>query len=124
MKFCREITVVLLTACLCFTACGSHDDVAARYRLERLLWKAQLHEREINISFIQASQRGLFRATEAFNQIVANDPLSDPGSHDWDPAVVSDIERIQIVSKIALANLYFLSEQYYDAGEYRKTDYS
>ena len=118
----RLYIFLLLSACLFLAACGTHEDVAARYRLEKLLWKAQLHEREINISFLQASQRGLILATEAFTRVLADDPLADPRAAGWDRDVVRDIKRIQIVSKIALANIYFLSEQYYNAGElYNRT---
>jgi TolA-binding protein len=109
---------ILVAASALLAACGTHEDVAERYRLEKLLWQAQLHEREINIAFLQASQRGLILATEAFTNVLAYDPLEDPRSARWDPVVVRDIERIQLVSKIALANLYFLGEQYYDAGEF------
>ncbi len=117
----KKITLyiaILLLVGMSLAACGTREDVSARYRLEKLLWKAQLHEREINIAFLQASQRGLILATDAFNQVLAVDPLTQPQADQWDPAVVADIRRIQMVSKIALANLYFLGEQYYDAGEY------
>ncbi len=114
----RVYILILPLICLFLAACSTHEEVGERYRLEKLLWKAQLHEREINIAFLQASQRGLILATEAFTQVLADDPLTNPRAAGWDGDVVRDIERIQIVSKIALANLYFLGEQYYDAGEY------
>ena len=96
-------------------ACNSFDGVEARYGLERLLWKAQMHERKININFLSTSQQDLEDAIEAFNGVVAVDPLDRPGAAAWDQEVVADINRITIVSKIALANLYFLAQRYYDA---------
>ena len=104
-------------AALVLPGCRSHDDVNARYSLERLVWKAQVQERKINIAFIRASQRDLALAIEHFTAVVNHDPLADGVPGDWDPDVVADIQRIQLVSSIALANLYFLGEFYKEAGD-------
>ena len=114
----RRGIIVLLLASVAAISCRSYEDITARYTLERKLWDAQVHERKININFLRASQRDLFLAIQAFNDVVSYDPLAGRSTERWDPVVVQDIKRIQIVSKIALANLYFLSEQYYDAGDF------
>lgn len=96
--------------------CRSQDDVRARYELERNLWRAQLHQRQINLNMLSVSQNDLSMAIAAFDRVVSYDPLRM--SADWDPAVTADIRRIRIVSKIALANLHFLNERYYRAGDF------
>jgi outer membrane protein assembly factor BamD (BamD/ComL family) len=116
----RHLLWAALGTLLLGTGCGTHDDIAARYSLERKLWRAQVHERKINIAFLRASQQGLYHAILAFNDLLSYDPLTEPGASGWDRNVVLDIRRIQIASKIALANLYFLSEQYHSAGEFYK----
>lgn len=109
--------IPLFAACL-IASCRSYDDLSARYTLERKLWEAQVHERQININFLRASQRDMSLAIQAFNNVVAFDPLAGRSTAGWDQSVVEDIKRIQVVSKIALANLYFLSERYYEAVDF------
>jgi tetratricopeptide (TPR) repeat protein len=116
----KPLWAILVVTVLFGTGCQSRDDIAARYTLERKLWRAQMQERKINIAFLRASQQGLYQATLAFEDLLSYDPLAAAAVADWDPDVVKDIRRIQISSKIALANLYFLSEQYHSAGEYYK----
>jgi tetratricopeptide (TPR) repeat protein len=113
-----RIVLVLAGLVLVTTGCRSHEEVHARYTLERLSWKAQVQERKINIAFIKASQKDLALAIERLNDVVAYDPLSQYNTSDWDPQVVSDIRRIRLASRIALASLYFLSEQYQEAGDF------
>jgi tetratricopeptide (TPR) repeat protein len=112
------VAVTFLILLLLTLGCRKHDDVHARYTLERTLWKAQVQQRKINIAFIKASQHDLELAIDDFNKLLSYDPFFIHNTDDWDPRVVRDIRRIQIVSKIALANLYFLSEQYYLAGDF------
>jgi len=114
----RRMLLVMAGLLLFVVGCRSHDDVRARYTLERLLWKAQVQERKINIAFIKASQRDLASAIDYLSEVVAYDPLTIHDTKEWDPGVVSDIRRIRLVSRIALANLYFLSEQYREAGDF------
>jgi len=103
-------------------SCTPTDDVRARYDLERLLWRAQFFQRRINLSFMQTSRNDTRLAIEAYQRVVADDPLADPGAESWSAPVVDDIRNIMLSSRIALANLYFLSERYVDAGTmYRET---
>ncbi len=103
-------------------SCAPTDDVRARYDLERRLWRAQFFQRRINLSFMQASQNDTRLAIDAYQRVVADDPLADPGADSWRAPVVDDIRHILLSSRIALANLYFLSERYVDAGSmYRET---
>lgn len=97
-------------------ACGDHADVLARYRLEQKLWRAQFYQRRINISVVRASENDMRRAIAAFNTVLADDPLDSPSAASWRPDVVADVRQIQLSSRIALANLYFLNERYGDAG--------
>ena len=98
------------------TSCADHDDLRARYQLEQKLWQAQFYQRRINISVVRASHKDTQLAIASFNDLLANDPLSAPGAAKWRPDVVKDIREIQLASRVALANLYFLSERYADAG--------
>jgi tetratricopeptide (TPR) repeat protein len=103
-------------------ACAPTDDVVARYHLERRLWRAQFFQRRINLSLLQASRHDTRQAIDAYRQVIADDPLADPRAASWRQPVVDDIRRIHLSSRIALANLYFLSERYADAGTlYRET---
>jgi TolA-binding protein len=103
-------------------ACTSTEGPVARYRLEQRLWRAQFYQRRINISFLRASQRDMQMAIAAFRDVLDSDPTAAPGAASWDQAVVDDIRDMQVVSRIALANLYFLSERYRDAGSlYQQT---
>jgi TolA-binding protein len=103
-------------------SCAPTDDIRARYDLERRLWHAQFFQRRINLSFLQASQNDTRLAIDAYQRVVADDPLADPGAESWREPVVDDIRRIMLSSRIALATLYFLSERYADAGTlYRET---
>jgi len=115
-----RIVLALAGLVLATAGCRSHEEVHARYTLERLSWRAQVQERKINIAFIKASQRDLALAIERLNDVVAYDPLSQYDESDWDPAIVRDIRRIRLASRIALASLYFLSEQYQEAGDFYK----
>jgi tetratricopeptide (TPR) repeat protein len=108
----RLTAAVLLLAA---TGCLPHDDIRARYQLERMLWHAQFFERRVNISFHHASKGDMTRAVQAFQAVIAADPLSSAEARGWDPAVASDIRRLQMSARIALAHLYFLSERYADA---------
>jgi tetratricopeptide (TPR) repeat protein len=114
----RRTAMLLAGLLLATSGCRTREDVNARYALERLSWRAQVQERKINIAFIKASQRDLALAIERLNEVVAYDPLSRYDTSDWDPSVVRDIRRIRLVSRVALANLYFLSEQYREAEDF------
>ncbi|MDH3198510.1 MAG: tetratricopeptide repeat protein [Candidatus Krumholzibacteria bacterium] len=116
----RARRLVMAAALIVLSAtggCGQRDDVSVRYALERQLWRAQLHERRINIAFLHASQRDLASAIEAFEQIVAVDPFAAGAPVAWRADEVARVRRIVMVSKIALANLYFFAERYYSAGD-------
>lgn len=103
---------------LSIVGCRTNEDVHARYTLERLLWKAQVQERKINIAFIKASQRDLTLAIDYMSEVVAYDPLAAHDTQGWNSGIIDDIRHIRLVSRIALANLYFLSEQYQEAGDF------
>jgi tetratricopeptide (TPR) repeat protein len=119
MKRAWLVAALLLPASV---ACNAPDGSLERYRLEQALWRAQFFERRINISFMRASSSDTENAIAAFHRILDDNPLDRPGAAQWDPAVVHDIHEIEIVSRIALANLYYLSERYADAGSfYRET---
>ncbi len=114
---------LVLAAALVFTAgCARVDGPLERYRLEQQLWRAQFFERRINISFMRASLQDTRMAIASFQLLLARDPLAEDRAKLWAPDVVEQIRDIQVVSRIALANLYFLSERYVDAGTlYRET---
>lgn len=115
-------TLLAVCALLPALACAPVDGPLARYRLEQKLWKAQFYERRINISLMRASQRDTRLAIAAFHDVVGSDPLADPRASSWDGVVVDDIRNIQVVSRMALASLYFRSERYADASTlYRET---
>jgi TolA-binding protein len=96
--------------------CTRHDDIRARYEIERLLWQAQFFQRRVNIAFLSGSTRDLQQAIEAYRRVVAADPFAR-GAHDaWDPAVAADIRGLEVSARVALANLYFATDQYADAG--------
>ncbi len=118
MRTRSALVAIALTLSALVVGCRAQDDVYARYTLERRLWKAQVHERKINIGFLKASQRDLGFAIDAFNEVVAYDPLVVYDTRGWDPKVVRDIKRIRVASKIALANLYFLSERFHSASDF------
>lgn len=108
------VAAALLAA---LSGCGNREDVAMRYAIEQQLWQAQLLERKININFVRADEHDLQQAIAAFVQLSNVDPFAGRSTAGWDPKVKDDIERLLTVSKIALANLYFLGERYYDAGD-------
>jgi len=112
----RTRALILVSGVLLLAGCQSRDDVRARYELERRLWQAQLHERRINLRFVRASQGDIALAIDAFTTVVNVNPLASPGVDTWDPRVADDIRRIQMTSRIALANLHFLAHQYREAG--------
>lgn len=116
----RWVRVAILAPLL--VGCVPTDDVRARYNLERLLWRAQFYQRRINISFMQASRTDTRLAIAAYRRVIAIDPLASPGASSWRAPVVDDIRSIRLSSRVALANLYFLSEEYVNAGSvYRET---
>jgi tetratricopeptide (TPR) repeat protein len=112
------MAVLVVGTALLAAGCRTHTDIHSRYTLEQLLWKAQKEERKINIGFIRASQKSIAAAIRGFNLVLDYDPLSVHNAGDWDPKVVGDIRRVRLVSRIALANLYFLSESYHAAGDF------
>ncbi len=112
----RRTVVVILVGCI-VAGCQSNDGTAERYHLEQALWQAQVQERKININFLQASQSDLEAAISSFESILADSSMTNQQAQAWSPAVHNDIERIRVVSKIALANLYFLTNRYNAAGE-------
>lgn len=117
MKRLRSAYTLAIAALVPLAAgCAGDDGVLARYRLEQKLWRAQFYQRRINISVVRASQKDTRLAIASFDDLLANDPLADPSAEGWSPGVVDDIRAIQLVSRVALANLYFLSERYADAG--------
>ena len=119
----RSRSLAALAAALPLLAgCTSNDDILARYRLEQKLWRAQFYQRRINISVVRASQKDTRMALAAFDAVLADQPLSSPESSSWRPEVVADIRAIHTSARVALANLYFLSERYFEAGDmYEKT---
>jgi len=114
----RNILLMIVGFVLLISGCRTREDISARYELERKLWKAQVLERKINIAFVKASQLDLKEAIREFENVVGYEPLKIYDTKDWDEDVVKDIRRIGIVSKIAMANLYFLNEKYYVAGDF------
>lgn len=96
--------------------CSSHEDVRVRYELERMLWRAQFHQRRVNIAFMGASGRDTRQAIEAYRRVVAADPFASGPREGWDPAVTDDIRAVLVSARVALANLYFATERYTDAG--------
>jgi TolA-binding protein len=112
----KRAVIVAMCGLPLFAGCAPTDGPLTRYRLEQKLWDAQFYERRTNISFMRASRRDSQMAIAAFREVVRTDPLADPRAASWDEGVVNDIRNIQVVSRIALANLYFLSERYADAG--------
>ncbi len=104
------------------SSCASQDDLVARYQLERKLWRAQYYQRRINISVVRASQNDTRMAIASFNAVLSDDPLARPEASAWRRDVVADIGQIHLAARVALANLYFLSERYADAGRmYERT---
>jgi TolA-binding protein len=108
-------SALALTA-LAALSCVPHEDIRARYEQEKMLWRAQFFQRRINIAFMQAAKGDTRRAVDAFRAVIAADPLSRADTSGWNARVVSDIRRVQMSARIALAHLYFLSERYADAG--------
>jgi TolA-binding protein len=96
--------------------CTPHEDIRTRYELERMLWNAQFHQRRINIAFMGAHTQDTRRAIDAYRQVVAADPFAEGPRTDWDPAVSADIRALGVSARVGLANLYFLTERYADAG--------
>lgn len=111
----RSFAAVVLFVPL-VASCAPVDGVLTRYRLERELWRAQFYERRINIAFARASSPDIRRAIDAFQRLLADDPLSTPAAAAWNPDVVSDIRQLRVSAQIGLANLYFLSDRYSEAG--------
>ncbi len=112
---------MLVLLALLLSGCGSGEDLRARYSLERDLWNAQRIERRINIDLQGASEREIKFAIRAFEGIVAKADLEGKDLKGWDPGVIKDIKRIGVLSKIALANLYFITDKYYLAESYYKS---
>jgi tetratricopeptide (TPR) repeat protein len=105
----------LLAVLLC--GCAAHDDIRTRYQIERLLWHAQFYQRRVNIAFLSGSTGDLQHAIDAYRVVVSADPFANGGARaDWDPAVSRDIQGLIVSARVALANLYFASEHYADAG--------
>jgi tetratricopeptide (TPR) repeat protein len=118
----RPAVAALVLALPVLAGCTSNDDILARYRLEQKLWRAQFYQRRINISVVRASQKDTHLAIAAFDAVLADEPLSSPQASNWRPNVVADIRAIHTSARVALANLYFLSERYFEAGKmYEKT---
>ncbi len=112
----RASHIVCLAFAPLIAGCASNDDILARYRLEQKLWRAQFYQRRINISIIRASQKDTRLAIASYDAVLADDPLAGPDAVHWRPDVVRDIREIHVSARVALANLYFLSERYADAG--------
>lgn len=96
--------------------CSTHEDVRTRYELERLMWRAQFHQRRVNIAFLGSSTGDTRQAIQAYRVVVAADPFAGGPRAGWDPAVVADIREVLVSARVALANLYFATERYTDAG--------
>lgn len=97
-------------------ACGTRDDIVARYRLESLVWQAHLIDRRVTIDFLRNSERDIDLVSDAFEAVVEADPLPLADTRSWDPAVVADIKALVMGSKITLARLNFLGERYFQPG--------
>ncbi|MDH4037342.1 MAG: tetratricopeptide repeat protein [Candidatus Krumholzibacteria bacterium] len=111
----RRATPLLLLLALA-TACAPTDGLLARYHMEQKMWRAQFYQRRIKISFLRASRHDMQMAIAAFRDVLGSDPTATPAAAAWDAVVREDIRNMMVVSRIALANLYFLSERYADAG--------
>lgn len=101
---------------LLLTGCTPHDDIRARYQIERRLWHAQFYQRRVNIAFLSGTSRDMENAILAYRAVVAADPFAHSSHPDWDPAVSAEIRDLIVSSRVALANLYFATERYADAG--------
>lgn len=118
----RPAIAALMLVLPVFAGCTSNDDILARYRLEQKLWRAQFYQRRINIAVVRASQKDTRLAIAGFDAVLADQPLASPEASAWRPDVVADIRSIHTSARVALANLYFLSERYFEAGKmYEKT---
>ncbi|HEX6790844.1 MAG TPA: tetratricopeptide repeat protein [Candidatus Krumholzibacteria bacterium] len=103
-------------ALLLLAGCSGHDDIRTRYQLERMMWRAQFHQRRVNIAILGASMGDTQDAIQAYRRVVAADPFAGSPRADWDPAVSADIRELLVSARVALANLYFATERYTDAG--------
>lgn len=101
---------------LLLAGCATHDDIRARYGIERMLWQAQFYQRRVNIAFLNGSTRDLEQAIDAYRVVVAADPFRRDSHANWDPAVAADIRGLLVSARVALANLYFATDRYADAG--------
>ncbi len=108
--------VLLAVAAALACGCAPVDGPIARYRLEQKMWRAQFYERRIKISFLQSSRQDMQRAIAGFRAVLADQALTGTAASSWPPGVADDMRAIRVASQIALANLYFLSERYADAG--------
>lgn len=113
MRRSRVSTALLVLA---VAGCTSHEDVRTRYFIERLLWQAQYYQRRVNIAFVNGSTTDMRRAIDGYRRVVAADPFAHDAHAEWDPAVAGDIRALLVSARVALANLYFASERYADAG--------
>ncbi len=112
----KRVLALAIVGVPLLASCAPVDGMLARYRLEQELWRAQFFERRINIQFARGSRQDIQQAIAAFQRLLAEDPLSTPAAANWDKQVVSDIRQLRVSSQIGLANLYFLSDRYADAG--------
>lgn len=109
-------TVSILVLLSVVAACGTRDDIVARYRLEKLVWQAREIDRRLTIDFLRNSERDIELMTGAFETVVAGDPLPFADTGSWDSAVVKDIKTLVMGSKITLAHLHLLGERYFQSG--------
>ena len=106
----------MIPCLLVLAGCSSREDIRVRYELERMMWRAQFHQRRVNIAFMGASTRDLQQAIQSYRRVVAADPFAGGAHADWSPGVVEDIRELLVTARVALANLYFATERYTDAG--------
>ena len=112
----RQRIVWAIPWLLVLAGCSSREDIRTRYELERMMWRAQFHQRRVNIAFMGASTRDLQQAVQAYRRVVAADPFAGGAHATWSPGVIEDIRELLVSARVALANLYFATERYTDAG--------
>ncbi len=112
---------LLLAASALLWGCGSNDDINARYSMEKKMWKAQKIEKSINADFRAASEKDIEHAIKSYEDVIDGISINEAAANGWRPLTMAEINRLIVLSKIALANLYFITDKYFLAEDYYRS---
>ncbi len=108
----RRVCFAVIAACS-IIGCRTEPDARTRYELEKAIWKAEQFRRRAVSNPFSESREDFRAAVAALQNILAAERFNRPGGDDRNTMIATDLRRLILKCKIALAELCFVEFEDY-----------